>query len=134
MSVQPGETAEIQWVVKPEYTADVLGNPGVKVFATPFVVCLIENAAIEVLRAHLPPGAASVGTKIDVKHLAATPLGMTVRAKATLLETDGRRYLFHVEAFDEVEKIAEARHERFTVPNLDKFLERAMKKGQSGGG
>lgn len=63
-----------------------------------------------------------------MKHLAATPVGMTVRAKATLIETDGRRYLFHVEVFDEVEKIAEARHERFIVANLQKFLDRAMNK------
>ena len=130
MTLQPGMTAEVEQVVTPELTADALGNKGVKVFATPFVVCLIENAAIEVLRPHLPPGAASVGTTVEMKHLAATPLGMKVRAKATLVETDGRRFLFHVEAFDEVEKIAEAKHERFTLPNLEKFLERAMKKGK----
>lgn len=131
MSLQPGQTAELEQVVTPELTADALGNRGVKVFATPFVVCLIENAAIEVLRPHLPPGAASVGTSVEMKHLAATPLGMKVRAKATLVETDGRRCLFRVECFDEVEKIAEATHERFTIPNLEKFLERAMKKGKA---
>ncbi len=131
MSLEPGQTAELEQVVTPELTADALGNRGVKVFATPFVLCLIENAAIEVLKPHLPPGAASVGTWVEMKHLAATPLGMKVRAKATLVETDGRRYLFHVECFDEVEKIAEAKHERFTVPNLEKFLERAMKKGKA---
>jgi fluoroacetyl-CoA thioesterase len=129
--IQPGQSAEVEQVVTPELTADALGNRGVKVFATPFVVCLIENAAIEVLKGHLPPGAATVGTTVEMKHLAATPLGMKVRAKATLVETDGRRYVFHVECFDEVEKIAEAKHERFTIPNLERFLERAMKKGKS---
>jgi predicted thioesterase len=64
---------------------------------------------------------------------AATPLGMTVRAKAVLLETDGRRCVFEVEAWDEVEKIAEGRHERFVVANLAKFLERTMNKGKSRG-
>ena len=77
---------------------------------------------------HLPPGASTVGTMVEMKHLAATPVGMNVRARATLLETDGRRYLFEVEAWDETEKIAEGRHERFVIPNLAKFLERAMKK------
>ena len=61
---------------------------------------------------------------------AATPVGMTVRAKATLLETDGKRFLFAVEAWDDKEKIAEGRHERFVLPDLAKFLDRAMKKGQ----
>src|SRR5574341_1521995 len=106
MTLGAGQSAEVEQVVTPELTADALGNRGVKVFATPFVVCLIENAAIEVLRPYLPPGAASVGTMVELRHLAATPLGMKVRAKATLVETDGRRYVFHVEAFDEVEKIA----------------------------
>ena len=68
---------------------------------------------------------------VEMKHLAATPAGMKARAKATLLETDGRRFLFSVEAWDEKEKIAEGRHERFVIPNLAKFLERAMKKWQA---
>jgi predicted thioesterase len=66
---------------------------------------------------------------VEMRHLAATPVGMTVRAKATLLETDGRRFLFAVDAWDAKDKIAEGRHERFVVPDLAKFLERAMKKG-----
>jgi fluoroacetyl-CoA thioesterase len=64
-----------------------------------------------------------------MRHLAATPVGMAVRAKATLLETDGRRFLFSVDVWDAKDKIAESRHERFVVPDLAKFLERAMKKG-----
>jgi predicted thioesterase len=68
---------------------------------------------------------------VEMKHLAATPLGMKVRAKAALLETDGKRCLFQVDVFDEVEKVAEGRHERFVVPNLEKFLARAMAKGTS---
>jgi predicted thioesterase len=63
-----------------------------------------------------------------MKHLAATPVGMKVRATATLLESDGKRYLFAVEAWDEKEKIAEGRHERFVVPDMEKFLARAMRK------
>lgn len=132
MPLQPGQTAEVQQVVTRELTADVLGNRGVTVFATPFVLTLLENAAHAVMVPHLPPGGATVGTRVDMRHLAATPLGMTVRAKAVLIETDGRRCLFEVEAWDEVDKIAEGRHERFVVPDLARFLERASAKGARG--
>ena len=130
MPIQAGLTAEVEQVVTPALTADAVGNKGVMVYATPFVVCLMEDAAQAVLRPHLAPGAGTVGTTVDMKHLAPTPVGMKVRAKATLLETDGKRCLFQIEVFDEVEKVAEGRHERFIVPNLEKFLERAKKKGK----
>ena len=131
MPLEAGQSAEVERVVTPDLTADVFGNPGVKVLATPFVVTLLENAAHAVMKPHLPPGGGTVGTMVEMKHLAPTPLGMKVRAKATLVETDGKRCLFQVEAYDEVEKIAEGRHERFIIPNLEKFLDRAMKKGKT---
>ena len=130
MAIQVGLTAEVEQVVTQELTADALGNKGVKVFATPYVVSLMETAAQAAIVSHLPPGAGTVGTTVEMKHLAATPLGMKVRAKATLVETDGKRCLFQVDVFDEVEKIAEGRHERFVVPHLEKFLARAMAKGK----
>ncbi len=128
MDVRPGASAEVEITVTPDRTADRLGNPGVLVFATPFLVGLLEQAAGAVIHPHLPPGASTVGTSVDIRHLAATPVGMKVRARAVLVETDGRRYLFDVEAWDEKEKVAERRHERFVVPNLETFLERAVKK------
>ena len=127
----PGMSAEIHITVTRDLTADALGNPGVLVYATPHVVALLESTSSAVLKSHLPPGGGSVGTMIEMKHLAATPVGMPVRAKATILETDGKRVLFAVEAWDPVEKIAEGRHERFIVPNLARFLERAMAKGRT---
>jgi predicted thioesterase len=130
MSLTPGTTHEIIRTVTADMTADALGNPGVMVFATPCVLTLIENACSEMLVPHLPKGAATVGTAVDMKHLGATPLGMQVRAKATLLETDGRRFVFSVEVADAKEKVAEARHERFLVNDLAKFLARAMKKAE----
>lgn len=130
-ALRPGLSAELEVTVTPEKTADAMGNPGVHVFATPWVVTLLENVSSKVLAPHLPPGGGSVGTMVEMRHLAATPVGMKVRAKATILETDGRRVLFHVEASDEVETIAEGRHERFIVGNLERFLERAMKKGKA---
>jgi len=89
MTLEPGATAEVSRTVTPDRTASALGNPGVDVFGTPFVVGLLENAAAAVLHPTLPPGASSVGTMVEMRHLAATPVGMTVRARATLLETDG---------------------------------------------
>jgi predicted thioesterase len=101
MPLAPGQTAEVQRVVTRDLIADVLGNPGVTVLATPVVPTLLENAAHAV---------------------------MTV-----LLETDGRRCLFDVEAWDEVEKIAEGRHERYVVADLARFLARASAKRRGRG-
>ncbi len=128
MEWKSGATAEVGVTVTEDKTAHAMGNAGVHVLATPFVVGLLESAAGAVIHPHLPAGAGSVGTMVEMRHLAATPVGMKVRAKATLLETDGRRFLFAVEAWDEKEKIAEGRHERFVVPDMAKFLGRALKK------
>ena len=131
MAIQVGLTAEVEQVVTQDLTADALGNKGVLVYATPYVVSLMETAAQAAIVSHLPPGTGTVGTAVEMKHLAATPLGMTVRAKATLVKTDGKRCLFQVDVFDEAEKVAEGRHERFIVPNIEKFLARAMSKGKA---
>jgi predicted thioesterase len=128
VDIKAGATAEIGLTVTEDKTAHAMGNRGVHVFATPYVIGLLEDAAGAVMRPHYPPGGGSVGTMVEMKHLAATPVGMKVRAKATLLESDGKRYLFSVEAWDEKEKIAEGRHERFVVPDMERFLARAMKK------
>ena len=128
MPLAPGLTGEFEQLVTPELTADALGNKGVQVFATPFVINLMELTCNAVMKPELPEGFASVGTVVEMKHLAATPVGMKVRAKATVLETDGKRCLFDVTVWDETEKIAEGRHERFVVPDLEKFLSRAMSK------
>ena len=130
MDIKPGASAEVSDTVGADKTAHAMGNRGVHVFATPFVIGMLEDAAGAVIKPHLTPGAGSVGIMVEMKHLAATPLGMKVRAKATLLETDGKRCLFQVDVFDEVEKVAEGRHERFVVPDLEKFLARAMAKGK----
>jgi len=131
MDIKTGASAEVTITVTADRTADAMGNRGVKVLATPFLVGLLENACHAVLGPHLPEGAGTVGTMVEMRHLAATPVGMNVRAKATLLETDGRRYLFAVEAWDDKDKIAEGRHERFLVADIMGWLERAMNKAGS---
>lgn len=102
-------------------TAVAIGSGSVAVFATPMLVALMENAAINALREELPPEQTTVGTKVDVVHLAATPIGMTVIARAELVQVDGRRLLFEITAEDEVEPVGRCRHERFVVAR-ERFL------------
>ncbi len=130
MPLEPGVVGEVQHRVTPETFASKWGNPGIEVLATPVVVGWLEDAAIRAVQPYLEPGQGSVGTLVSMKHLAATPAGMTVRATATVTEVDGRRIRFTVEAHDEKEKIAEGEHERFIV-NMAKFLDRVAQKVKS---
>ena len=113
--------------VTEDNTALKFGSGSVKVYATPAMVGLMEKAAINTVDSILPEGLATVGIHIDVSHLAATPLGMIVIAKAELIEIQGKKLKFKVEAFDEIEKIGEGFHLRYII-NLEDFLERTNKK------
>ncbi|WP_176229780.1 thioesterase family protein [Candidatus Hakubella thermalkaliphila] len=104
-----------------------VGSGSVPVFATPMLVALMESAAIDALRDKLPSGQSTVGTKVEIVHTAATPLGMTVTAWAELVEVDGRRLVFTVSAQDEAGPVGEGRHERFTI-DLEKFMSRVEKR------
>ena len=126
----PGLSGELERVVTEADTADRLGSGSLPVFGTPALVGLMEGAAVQALAGHLPPGQTSVGGRIDVRHLAPTPVGMRVRARAELLEVEGRRLVFHIEAWDEVEQIGEATHERFVV-HEEPFAAQAKSKGKS---
>jgi predicted thioesterase len=123
-----GRVAEVTQPVTENLTADHFGNPGAAVFATPALIALLEQTAIAAIAPTLAPGQGSVGTRVDVRHLAATPVGMTVTARAELIEVDGRRLVFTVSARDDVEPIAEGTHERFLVNSMERFLARATTK------
>ena len=98
-------------------------------FATPYMIALMENAACNAIADGLEEGQSSVGTKLDVSHDAATPVGMHVTAKAELVEVDRRRLVFRVTAEDDVGPIGQGTHERFLIM-ADKFLAKAeAKKG-----
>ncbi len=114
--------------VTPALAADVRGNPGVPVFATPALVELLEYTAVLCVQSALPDGAATVGTHVDVHHIAATPIGMTVTARAELIAIDGKRLTFAVSARDQSEPIAHGRHERHLLSSLQKFLSRVNDK------
>jgi fluoroacetyl-CoA thioesterase len=127
----PGLVGEVEMVVTEADTAARLGSGTVPVFATPALVGLMESAAVRALTDHLSPGWTSVGGWIDVRHLAATPVGMRVRARAELLEAEGHRLVFHIEAWDVLERIGEATHERFVVDEA-RFVAKAEAKKAGG--
>src|SRR6266567_1237173 len=123
MKLDLGMTGEATTTVVHENTAAAVGAGGVEVFGTPMMIALMENAAWRAVADSLEEGDVTVGMLVNVRHLDATPLGQQVRATAELIEIDGRRLVFKVEAYDEKQKIGEGRHERFIV-NLERFLKR----------
>ena len=126
-NLTPGLSAELKITVGEADTASKWGSGLVPVYSTPAMVGLMEAAAVKALDGQLEPGQTSVGGRIDVRHLAATPVGMSVHARAELTAFNGRKLSFRVEAWDEVEKIGEGLHERFVI-DTDKFVARAMAK------
>jgi predicted thioesterase len=125
-----GMKAQSEKVVGEADTAVRFGSGGVRVFATPMMVGLMENAALNAVDPHLEEGYATVGLSLNVKHIAATPVGMKVTAKAELLSIEGKKLIFRVEAFDETEKVGEGTHERYII-ELSRFLEKVNKKDKS---
>ena len=113
--------------VTPELTAEALGSGLLPVFATPAVVALAEETAWKSVAPELEEGQGTVGTRMELSHIAATPVGMAVRCETELVEIDRRKLVFAIEVFDEKEKIAEGRHERFIIDNA-KFLGKAQGK------
>ena len=111
--------------VTPENTALAMGSGSLPVLATPALVAMMEHAAVNALKGRLPEGLDSVGVAIRVEHLAASPVGMTVRAEAVLTASDGRSYDFAIEAYDAKGLVGRATHRRATV-KVDKFLQRAQ--------
>ena len=127
MSIEPGLIHEINIVVKPEHTAAAVSEGTelgrlAPVLSTPYLVSLMETTAHGAVKPFLTEEQSGVGAMINIRHLAATPVGMKVRIRAELLEVDRRRLLFKVEAWDEVEKIAEGEHERYII-NWNRFME-----------
>ena len=122
-----GLNAEVSLTVTELDTAARWGSGLVPVFSTPALVGIMEAAAVKAVDGHLPEGQTTVGGHIDVRHLAATPVGMQVRAHAELTSIDGRKLTFQIEAWDELEKIGEALHERFVI-DKEKFITRVQAK------
>ena len=129
ITLTPGLSAELSITVTDADTASKWGSGLVPVYSTPALVGLMEAAAVKALEGQLEAGKTTVGGHIDVHHLAATPVGMAVRARAELTAIDGRKLTFQVVAWDEAEKIGEALHERFLV-DTEKFVAKVQAKGK----
>lgn len=127
MDLKPGLAATVDIVVGDEHTAAHVGSGAVRVLATPVLINLFESAALRAIEHLLPAGTQSLGTRLDVRHIAATPVGMRVTATARVVKVEGRAVTFALEARDEREPIADGSHERVVV-NVAKFDERVRKK------
>ncbi len=128
--LQPGLVGESSEIVTEALTAASYASGLVPAFATPAMVGLMEGAAFNATKGCLQPGQTTVGVEVSIKHMAATPVGMHVRARAQVTRVDGRRIYFDVEAWDQVEKIGEGTHTRMIVDEArfnSKFEEKRAK-------
>lgn len=126
-AVKPGLTGGADLTVGEEHTAPSVGSGAVHVLGTPVMINLMEAAALAAVEHLLPAGHQSLGIHLDVSHLAATPVGMTVRATAEVTEVEGNRIKFRVEAHDEADLIGEGTHERVVV-NVERFDKKVRAK------
>lgn len=126
----PGLTGRATMVVGTRDTAPRVGSGHVHVLATPVMIGVMEEAALAAVERLLPPGKQSLGTRMDVTHIAATPVGMKVEAVAELVEADGRKLSFKVTARDEMDLIGEGTHERVvvTAASFQKRIDEKMKR------
>ena len=114
-------------MVTEENTAKVMGSDALDVFATPAMIALMEKTAWESVQPYLEEGSGTVGTLMNVKHVAATPVGMEVTCETKLVEVDRKRLVFEVKAYDAAGVIGEGTHERFIIDN-ERFLAKAEAK------
>jgi predicted thioesterase len=126
-----GASASKSLVVTRELTVAHFHEDMPEVYGTPLMIYLMEVTAADAIQKYLPEGWVSVGVMVDVKHLAATPVGLTVTARAEVVSVDANTVMFSVEAHDGVEKIGEGRHLRAQI-HLAKFMQRVKLKSAEG--
>jgi predicted thioesterase len=127
VTIKAGLAGHTEIMVGTRDTAPHVGSGKIKVLATPVLVMLLEEAALNAVEGLLVTGEQTVGVRLDVSHIAATPVGMRVFAHAELVQVDGRKLTFRVWAEDEVERIGEGTHERIIV-NVSRFDTRTQSK------
>ena len=128
--LKPGITGSAQDTVTEERTAASMGSGGLRVYATPRMTAMMEYTAWSSVEPYMEDGMGTVGTKLDISHLAASPVGAEIRYESELTEVDRRRLVFSVRAFDDAGLIGEGTHERFIIDNA-KFMSRAESKLES---
>ena len=126
-TLRSGLTGRSELIVGEQHTAPRVGSGLVHVLATPVMINLFEAAALDAVDRHLPAGYQSLGTVLNVRHIAATPVGMKVRATAEIVRVEGRTVFLKVKAEDERELIGDGLHERVVV-NVEKFSQRVARK------
>ena len=125
--LETGIQGRAEIVVNEQNTAASMGSGNLDVFATPYMIALMEEASQRSVAPYLEEGQSTVGTRLCVSHDAATPLGMKVWAESLLTEIDGRRLVFEVRAYDECGPIGQGTHERFII-RQQRFLEKVEAK------
>jgi len=125
--IEPGLTNEKSWLIDERHLASAFGSGLVDVLATPVLVGFCEETARSAVDPRLAEGQKTVGTSIALRHTAATPPGMRVTVRAVLVEVNGRRLRFRIEAHDETEPIGEAEHERYII-DAERFERRVAEK------
>ena len=125
--LKQGLLGKEQIIVSHSNCALTMGSGSLEVYATPAMVALMECAAANSVKAHLEPGKTTVGVSIDVKHVSATPLGMTITCESELVEVDGKRLVFKITASDKHGLIGTATHERMII-DIKRFMEKATSK------
>jgi len=126
-NLEKGMRGVSQMVVGPDNMAERFSRPMPPSFATPMLISLMDNAAIEAVKKKLPAGYITVGTSITVKHIAPTPEGMTITAQAELKDIFQNRLIFEVTAYDEIEKVGEGEVERYII-DLERFSDNILEK------
>lgn len=127
LQLKPGiEMERVVNVNSSSMVIDFLGDDG-RVLSTPSMIDAIERLCREMVKPYLKEDEDTVGVRIDAKHMAPTPLGMSIRVHALLVSIDGRRLVFHADVYDECEKVGEAVHERFVI-NKSRFVARVRAK------
>ena len=131
-SIQTGMHGHFEITVGEAHTAPSIGSGRIHVLATPVMINLLEAAALAAIEHLLPAGHQSLGIHLDVTHIAATPVGMRVKATAEVIRVEGRTIFFHVKAVDEKDLIGEGKHERVVV-NVERFDKRVQEKAGNAG-
>ena len=129
-SIPVGATGEHNVLVTTEIAVNFMGMEEARVLGTPFMIMLMEMTSRNAVKPFLDPGFDTVGTVVNVSHLAATPMGMSVTFRAEVIAVEDRKIRFKVEAFDEKEKIGEGVHERFVI-NVARFASRVQAKREA---
>lgn len=127
IKMEIGTTHEINVTVEKHMTAASMKSGNLEVLATPYMIALMEQASAELCQQFLPEGISTVGTMVNIQHLAATSLGAMVRTVSTLTDFDGRKATFEVIAYDNAGVIGKGTHERFTI-KTDSFLRKTEER------